>query len=90
MQPDELFHAGDALLAELIRQGMSQAELARRTGRPKKTINEIVKGKARLTAESAIQFERVLGVSADWLLYFQANADLFRARRLAEKEEVHE
>jgi plasmid maintenance system antidote protein VapI len=45
---------------------MSQAELAERTGRPKKTINEIIKGKAMITSETAIQFERVLGVPASF------------------------
>ncbi len=43
---------------------MSQAELAERAGRPKKTINEIIKGKAAITAETALQFERVLGIPA--------------------------
>jgi len=45
---------------------MSQAELADRTGRPTKTINEIVKGKAAITAETALQFELVLGVAASF------------------------
>jgi plasmid maintenance system antidote protein VapI len=41
---------------------MTQAELARRTDRPVKTINEIVNGKAAITPETAIQLERVLGI----------------------------
>jgi len=47
---------------------MSQAELARRTGRPIKTINEIIKGKATITPETALQLERVLDVSAGFWL----------------------
>src|SRR5437899_1176871 len=43
---------------------MTQAELARRTNRPLKTINEIVNGKTAITPETAIQLERVLGVAA--------------------------
>ncbi len=43
---------------------MSQAELARRMGRPLKTINEIVNGKASITADTALQLELALGVSA--------------------------
>lgn len=43
---------------------MNQSELARRTNRPIKTINEIIRGKAAITPETAIQLERVLGVSA--------------------------
>jgi addiction module HigA family antidote len=55
---------GDILLEALDERGMSQSELARRTDRPTKTINEIVKGKAAITPETAIQLERVLGISA--------------------------
>jgi HTH-type transcriptional regulator/antitoxin HigA len=57
---------GDSLLETLEAMGMSQAELARRTGRPVKTINEIVKGKTAITPETALQFERVLGIPASF------------------------
>lgn len=43
---------------------MSQAELATLTGQPKITINEIIKGTGPITSEIAMQFERVLGISA--------------------------
>jgi plasmid maintenance system antidote protein VapI len=43
---------------------MTQAELARRTGRPLKTISEIVTGKAAITPDTAIQLERTLGIVA--------------------------
>ena len=45
---------------------MTQAELATRTGRPLKTINEIAKGKTAITPETALQFEKVLGVPASF------------------------
>jgi HTH-type transcriptional regulator/antitoxin HigA len=57
---------GETLRETLESLGMSQAELAQRTGRPKKTINEIIKGKAAITAETAIQLERALGVPASF------------------------
>ena len=44
--------------------GLSQAKLAERTGRSKKTVNEIIKGKAPITPRMAIELERVLGVPA--------------------------
>src|SRR3990170_1114898 len=62
--PDYAVPPGETLLETLDAIGMSQAELAERTGRPKKTINEIIKGKAAITPETALQFERVLGVLA--------------------------
>jgi HTH-type transcriptional regulator/antitoxin HigA len=43
---------------------MTQAELARRANRPIKTIKQIVQEKAEITADTAIQLERVVGVSA--------------------------
>lgn len=62
--PDYVSPPGDTLLEILNEQGMTQVELATRTGRPKKTINELIKGKAILTPETALQFEYVLGIPA--------------------------
>ena len=64
--PDSVSPPGETLLEVLSTRGMSQAELADRTGRPTKTINEIVKGKAAITPETSLQFELVLGVPASF------------------------
>ena len=64
--PDYAVPPGETLLETLEAIGMSQAELAERAGRPKKTINEIIKGKAAITPETALQMERVLGVPASF------------------------
>lgn len=66
--PDVVSPPGETLQEILEDVGMSQAELARRTGRPTKTINEIVKGKAAITPETALQLERVLRVPAGFWL----------------------
>lgn len=55
---------GEVLLEALEEREMSQAELARRIARPLKTVNEIIKGKAAITPDTAIQLERALGISA--------------------------
>lgn len=48
--------------------GLSQAEMARRMGRPVRAISEIVKAEKTITRETALQLERVLGVPAHiWL-----------------------
>lgn len=62
--PDYAIPPGETLAEVIHDRGMTQAELAERMGRPTKTINEIVKGKAAITPETAIQLERVLGVPA--------------------------
>jgi HTH-type transcriptional regulator/antitoxin HigA len=78
---ETLQRAGELIRAELKRQGMSQAELSRRSGRPMKTICEIVNGKAAITATTAIQLERCLGIPASELLRLQGEYDLWVARQ---------
>jgi HTH-type transcriptional regulator/antitoxin HigA len=63
-QPDYTVIPGATLRETLETMGLTQSDLAERTGRPKKTINEIVQGKAAITPETAIQLERVLGIPA--------------------------
>lgn len=63
-QRDWAVTPGEILQEALEERDMSQSELARRMGRPIKTINEIVRGKAAITPDTAIQLERALGVSA--------------------------
>ncbi len=63
-KPDYAVPPGQTLQETIERLQMSQTELARRTSRPVKTINEIIQGKAAITPETAIQLERVLGVPA--------------------------
>jgi len=65
-KPDYAVAPGATLLETIESLGISQAELAKRTGRPLKTINEIINGKAAITAETALQLERVLGVPASF------------------------
>ncbi len=62
--PDVVTHPGETLEELLEDIEMSQAELSRRTGRATKTINGIVHGREPLTPETALQFEKVLGVKA--------------------------
>ncbi len=64
--PDFVSPPGETLEETLEVIGMSQAELAERTSRPKKMINEIIQGTAAITPETALQLERVLGVPASF------------------------
>jgi HTH-type transcriptional regulator/antitoxin HigA len=57
---------GEILLEALEDRGLSQSDLARRMGRPIKTINEIVNGKAAITPNTAIQLELALGITASF------------------------
>lgn len=81
---------GEILLEVLEAHEMTQSELARRLDRPIKTVNEIINGKAAITSDTAIQLERVLGVSARfWTglesLYRDSQARLQADAELSEK-----
>ncbi len=79
-RPDVFVHPGDHLQELLEEQGMTQVELARRTGRPIKTINEIVKGRISITTETALQLERVFGVPAHFWVNLEKNYQEYLAR----------
>jgi len=87
-QPDWAVAPGEILLEALQDRDLTQSELAQRLGRPLKTINEIIKGKAAITADTAIQLERTLGISASfWTnLETQYRDALARQRATAELE----
>lgn len=74
------------LLEERIElKGWSQAELARRCGRSAKNISEIIQGVAPIEPDTALQLEKVLGLSAKIWLNLESNYRLQLAR-LREEE----
>lgn len=64
--PDYVSPPGDTLAETLEALGMSQTDLARRMGRPVKTVNEIAQGKTIITPDTALQLERALGIPAEF------------------------
>lgn len=64
--PDRVSLPGTTLLETLNGLGISQADLSERTGRSKKMINEIIKGKAPITPKMSLELERVLGAPASF------------------------
>lgn len=85
--PDYAIPPGETLLEVIESKGITQSELAERMGRPKKTINEIIKGKASITPETSIQLERVLNIPARFWDNLEKNyrSDL---ARIAEVEKL--
>lgn len=79
-QPDAVSPPGETLLYLLEERGLTQKELALRMGRPLKTINEIVKGKAAITKETSLELEKVLGTPADFWLRREARYREYLAR----------
>jgi len=58
--PDVAIPPGEYLAEEIEVRGISQTELARRMGRPLNAVNEIIKGKKAITADTALQLEEVM------------------------------
>jgi HTH-type transcriptional regulator / antitoxin HigA len=63
-EPDYAVQPGETLAEVLETRGMSQAELARRTGLSAKHINLILKGSAAITPDTALKLEHVLNIPA--------------------------
>ena len=52
---------GESIQENIDFIGMSQAELAERLGRSVPKLNELIKGKAPITKDTAVKLEYVLG-----------------------------
>jgi HTH-type transcriptional regulator/antitoxin HigA len=84
-KPDYAVHPGMLLEQELEHGGLSQAEFARRIARSAKLVSEIISGKNPIEPETALQFERVLGIGADVWLGLEARYRLAQARAAEHK-----
>lgn len=70
-------HPGEILLEEfLLPMELSQNELARRIGVPPRRVNEIVLGKRRLTADTALRLAHFFRMSPQFWLGLQMDYDL--------------
>ena len=85
-RPDYAVPPGWVLEERLDAQGISHAEFARRCGRSAKLISEIISGKAPVEPETALQFEKVLGVDAGIWLGIEADYRLHQARQAEAQE----
>jgi HTH-type transcriptional regulator/antitoxin HigA len=84
-RPTSVSPPGDTLRELLEERGISQAEFAERSGRPRKTINEIIQGKTAITSETALQFELVLGVPAGFWTARETHYREYMARQEEER-----
>ena len=70
-------HPGEVLLEEfLIPMALSQNRLALDIRVPARRINEIVQGKRRVTADTALRLARYFGMSPQFWLGLQMDYDL--------------
>lgn len=81
--PDIAIPPGELVAETLDALGLTQADLARRTGRSVQAIKEIINGKKEITPQTALAFEQVLGTPASLWLNLERNYQLNKARLLS-------
>jgi len=70
-------HPGEVLLEEFLKPlGLSQNRLGLALGVSPRRVNEIVLGKRRITAETALRLARYFGTTPQFWLGLQADYDL--------------
>jgi len=78
--PNNPFHPGEILLEEFLTPGgISQVEFAKRLGWTRAKLNELIKGKRGITAETALDLAEALGTSPRVWMNLQSTFDLARA-----------
>lgn len=88
IESDWAIHPGELLGEEIEARGMTQKALAEALGRPPQAINEIIRGRKAITADTAVGLERVLGIRAYFWLQGQMAYELVLARERAAAAEA--
>jgi addiction module HigA family antidote len=89
MHPSLAVHPGPWLKAEMIDPHKVRiGELAERFGVSRQALSNLLKGRAALTADMAIRFEKAFGIRADTMMRMQVAFDLAKAREHEDKLHV--
>lgn len=79
-------HPGEVLLEEFLKPAnLTQVEAARRMDIPLNRLNEVVRGRRSVTADTALRLSRLLDTSAELWLGLQTDWDLWHAARSLRK-----
>ena len=74
-------HPGEILVEEFLKPlGVTQVAFAKHIEVPVQRVNEIIKGKRGVTAETAWLFAQALGTTAEFWTNLQSAHDLTKAR----------
>jgi addiction module HigA family antidote len=81
-QPKNPFHPGEILREEFLEpRGVTQTAFAAELGWTRTRLNELIRGKRGITAESALDLAEALGTSPKLWMNLQATYDLDRAEK---------
>lgn len=71
---------GEMLLEEFLRPaGLTQVEAARRMGIPLNRLNEIIRGRRGVTADTALRLARLFKTAPEFWMSLQSDWDLWHA-----------
>ncbi len=80
-------HPGEVLLEEFLKPyGISAYKLAQDTRVPQTRISEIIHGKRRITADTAIRLSKYFATSAEFWIGLQTDYDLEESRQEIESD----
>ena len=80
-------HPGEVLQQEfLLELNISAYRLAKETGIPQTRVSSIIKGKRRITADTALRLSKYFGTTAKFWLGLQDDYDLEEEKNAKEKE----
>ena len=86
----EPIHPGEHLVEFLEELGISQYRLAKAIGTPPIRVNEIVRGRRGITADTALRIGHALGMTPEFWLNLQRMYDLDRARAMTDVSKVEQ
>jgi addiction module HigA family antidote len=87
MHPSLAVHAGEWLRTELVEPaGITVSGLASHFGLSRQAVSALLNGRASLSADMAIRFEKAFGVKADTLMRMQSAYEMAQAR--AHEDEI--
>jgi HTH-type transcriptional regulator/antitoxin HigA len=75
-RPAEAFHPGVYIREELETRGWSQSDFAKIIDRPLQAVNEIVNGRKRVTADTALAIGAAFGTGPEVWINLQSAYDL--------------
>ena len=75
-------HPGEMLLEEYLKpRGLTQTAAAERMGIPLNRLNEVIRGKRGITADTALRLAKLLKTDAQSWMNLQNSWDLWHAQR---------
>lgn len=78
--PNRAIHPGQVVAQVLDREGMTQRNLAERTGLTEKHLSQVINGEASVTVETALLLENALGGAASFWINLEKNYQEAKAR----------